>query len=251
MTEYTTQSITHDQIMVDDGLRTHMGQVYREMGTALGITGVISYLFGQDLKSIGVNAPTLFPEALVTSLYLTPISIAVIFAPLIMIFFFGKIMRDASPAFTRGFLYLFAGLMGVSMAGIFRSYDNITIGQAFFATAGSFAGLSLWGYTTKKDISGWGSFLMIGLIGLIIASIISIFAGSSALQFAISVMGVVIFAGFTAYDTQKLKTDYIEMRNHLTEDQLAKQGTSGALNLFLDFILLFQHLLFLIGMSDD
>jgi hypothetical protein len=145
------------------------------------------------------------------------------------------------------FFYVFAAAMGLSIAWIFAAFTGISIAQTFLVTSISFAGLSLWGYTTKKDISAWGSFLIMGVIGLIVASIVNIFLGSPAIHFAISVLGVLIFAGLTAYDTQKIKTDYIQHASSMDSEWLAKSAIMGALNLYLDFINLFMFLLQFLG----
>ena len=142
--------------------------------------------------------------------------------------------------------YAFAALMGVSISSIFLVYTGVSIVQTFLVTAIAFAGLSLWGYTTKKDLSGWGTFLLMGLIGLIVASIVNIFIASSAMQFAISVIGVLIFAGLTAYDTQNIKNTYLQMQGS-GADFLGKSAIMGALKLYLDFLNLFMFLLSFMG----
>jgi len=143
--------------------------------------------------------------------------------------------------------YGFAALMGLSISSIFLVYTPFSIVQTFLVTAIAFSGLSLWGYTTKKDISGWGSFLIMGVIGLIVASIVNIFLASSALMFAISAIGVLIFAGLTAYDTQKIKTEYLAHAHHGDTEWLGKAAIMGALSLYLDFINMFMMLLSLFG----
>ena len=140
--------------------------------------------------------------------------------------------------------WFYAALMGVSLATIFIAFTGASVARVFFITAGTFAGMSLWGYTTNKDLSGFGSFLFMGLIGVIIASVVNIFIGSSALQFAISVIGVLVFVGLTAYDTQNIKNEYAE---HYDEETQGKLAISGALRLYLDFINLFIMLLHLFG----
>ena len=140
--------------------------------------------------------------------------------------------------------WVFAALMGVSLATVFMVFTGASIARVFFITAGTFAGMSLWGYTTSKDLSGMGSFLFMGLIGIIIASIVNIFIGSSALHFAISVIGVLVFVGLTAYDTQKIKNEYAE---HYDSETKGKLAISGALRLYLDFINLFVMLMHLFG----
>jgi len=141
--------------------------------------------------------------------------------------------------------WLFAGLMGLSLSSIFLIFTGQSITQIFFITAGAFAGLSLWGYTTKKDLSGWGSFLIMGVVGIIIAMVVNLFLQSSALQFAYSVIGVLVFAGLTAYDTQRIKDGYLLVRNDAT--MVAKSAIMGALSLYLDFINMFIFMLQLFG----
>ena len=140
--------------------------------------------------------------------------------------------------------WIYAGLMGISMATIFMTFTGASVARVFFITAGTFAGMSLWAYTTKKDLSGWGSFLFMGLIGIIIAMVVNIFLEYSALQFAISVIGVLVFIGLTAYDTQAIKNEYAD---HFDEETQGKLAISGALRLYLDFINLFIMLLHLFG----
>jgi len=236
---------------IDAGLRSHMLGVYREMSIALGISGLISWVFGHDLAALAGDGATFIPSGIVSAIYQSPLIWLVVLAPLAMCFMIGKMMRDASPRGMRTFLYAFAVLFGLSLAFIFVQYTGLMIAQAFFVTAGSFAGLSLWAYTTKKDISGWGSFLTIGLLGIILASIVNLFVGSGPLDMTITVIGVFIFAGFTAYDTQKLKNDYLSWREVMSEDEAAKLGTLGALTLFLDFVLLFQFILDLLNITSE
>jgi len=171
----------------------------------------------------------------------------IMFAPLIMVFAFGAMINRLSAAGAQLFFYAFAAVMGLSISWIFAVFTGFSITQTFLITSISFAGLSLWGYTTNKDISGWGSFLIMGLIGLIVASIVNIFLGSPAIMFAISVIGVLIFAALTAYDTQKIKTDYIQHAQSMDSEWLGKSAIMGALNLYLDFINLFMFLLQFLG----
>ena len=137
--------------------------------------------------------------------------------------------------------------MGLSLSYIFAVYTGVSLASTFLVTSISFAGLSLWGYTTKRDISGWGSFLMMGVIGLVVAMIVNIFLQSPAIYFAVSAIGVLIFAGLTAYDTQKIKNDYLQHAHSMDSEWLAKSAIMGALNLYLDFINLFMFLLSFLG----
>ena len=169
------------------------------------------------------------------------------FAPLIVVFAFGAVVNKLSASVATMVFYGFAALMGLSISFIFAVYTGFSIAQTFLVTAIAFAGLSLWGYTTKKDISGWGAFLIMGVIGLIVASIVNIFLQSEAVMFAISALGVLIFAGLTAYDTQNIKNNYIQMAAHGDQEWLAKSAIMGALTLYLDFINMFMFLLQFMG----
>ena len=172
------------------------------------------------------------------------------FLPLVMVFAFGAMVNRLSANGARTFFYVFAAAMGVSISWIFAVFTGFSIVQVFLITAIAFAGLSLWGYTTKKDISGWGSFLIMGVIGLIVASIVNIWLQSGAIMFAVSILGVLIFAGLTAYDTQKIKTTYLAHAHHGDKEWLEKAGIMGALNLYLDFINMFMFLLQLFGSRE-
>jgi FtsH-binding integral membrane protein len=147
--------------------------------------------------------------------------------------------------------WAFAAIMGASMSTIFLVYTATSIATTFFATAAAFAGLSLYGYTTKKDLSGMGTFLMMGLIGLIVASIVNIFLASSAMSFAISVIGVLIFAGLTAFDTQNIMNTYIEHAVHADQEWLGKSAIMGALNLYMNFLNMFMFLLQFLGNREE
>ncbi len=228
---------------IDEGLRTHMNKVYGTMSVGLLVTALAAWAVGSSdvLLAIFRDPVTMRPNIL---------GWIIMFAPLGMVFAFGAAINRLSAAGAQLFFYTFAALMGLSLSWIFAVFTGISITQTFLITAISFAGLSLWGYTTKKDISGWGSFLIMGLIGLIVASIVNIFLGSPAIQSAISIIGVLIFAGLTAYDTQKIKTDYIQHAQHMDSEWLGKSAIMGALNLYLDFINLFMFLLQFLGNRD-
>ncbi|SMX32550.1 Bax inhibitor-1/YccA family protein [Actibacterium lipolyticum] len=225
---------------IDEGLRTHMNKVYGTMSVGLAVTAGVSWAIGSNdaLLSIFRDPITLSPNIL---------GWVAMFLPLIMVFAFGAAINRLSAAGAQLFFYAFASAMGISIAWIFKAFTDMSIAQTFLVTSISFAGLSLWGYTTKKDISGWGSFLIMGVIGLIVASIVNMFLGSPAIMFAISILGVLIFAGLTAYDTQKIKTDYLAHAHAMDEEWLAKSAIMGALNLYLDFINLFMFLLQFLG----
>ena len=177
---------------IDQGLRAHMNKVYGTMSVGMLLTFLTAWAVGNN--------------AYLMETFFTGITRwIVMFAPLIMVFAFGAVINKLSAAAAQLFFYAFAAVMGLSISYIFVVFTDFSIAQVFLTTSVAFAGLSLWGYTTKKDISGWGSFLIMGVIGLIVASIINIFLGSPAIMFAISIIGVLIFAGLTAYDTQSIK----------------------------------------------
>ncbi len=225
---------------IDQGLRTYMNKVYSTMSIGMLLTFAVAWAIGTSPALLGLfrNPATLQPNIL---------GWIVMFAPLIMVFAFGAMINRLSAAGAQTFFYVFASVMGLSLSWIFVAFTGFSIAQVFLVTSISFAGLSLWGYTTKKDISGWGSFLIMGVIGLIVASIINIFLGSPAIMFAISILGVLIFAGLTAYDTQNIKNTYIQHAQSGDSEWLGKAAIMGALNLYLDFINMFMFLLQLMG----
>ncbi|WP_166418407.1 Bax inhibitor-1/YccA family protein [Cochlodiniinecator piscidefendens] len=219
---------------IDAGLRTHMNKVYGTMSVGMIITALVAW-------AIGTN------ETLLNAIFGTPLKWVVMFAPLIMVFAFGALINRLSSAAAQLFFYVFAAAMGASISFIFAVYTGYSVVQVFLVTSIAFAGLSLYGYTTKKDLSAMGTFLMMGVIGLVIASVINIFLGSPAITFAISALGVLIFAGLTAYDTQTIKTTYLQHAHSGDQEWLAKAAIMGALNLYLDFINMFMFLLQLLG----
>ena len=228
-----------------------MTRVYGLMGMAMLITGVVAYLVGTDLKAATNGQPTmLLSYGMLEAMFSSPIRYVIIFAPLAVVFMFGAAVNRLSTGAAQGVFWLFAALMGLSISWIFAVFTGISIAQTFLVTSIAFAGLSLWGYTTKRDISGWGAFLIMGLIGLIVASIVNIFLGSPALHFAVSVIGILIFAGLTAYDTQRLKVEYIQHAHAMDSEWLAKSAIMGALMLYLDFINLFMFLLQFLGSRE-
>ncbi len=236
---------------IDEGLRAHMNKVYGTMSVGLLVTAAaawaISGLAVSEVPTAYQISGNTYLTELGAALYTSPLKWVVMFLPLVMVFGFGAMINRISAAGAQLFFYTFAATMGISISWIFMVFTGVSIVQTFLITAIAFAGLSLWGYTTKKDISGWGSFLIMGLIGLIVASIVNIFLGSPAIHFAISIIGVLIFAGLTAYDTQKIKTDYIQHAHAMDSEWLGKSAIMGALNLYLDFINLFMFLLQFLG----
>ena len=219
---------------IDAGLRAHMNKVYGTMSVGMLITFMAAW-------AVGNNA------AMMSTLFTGFTRYIVMFAPLIMVFAFGAAINKLSAAAAQLFFYAFATVMGVSISYIFVVFTDFSIAQIFLVTSIAFAGLSLWGYTTKKDISGWGSFLIMGLIGLIVAMVVNIFLASPAIMFAISIIGVLIFAGLTAYDTQNIKNTFLAHAHHGDSEWMGKAAIMGALSLYLNFINMFMMLLSLLG----
>ena len=238
---------------IDAGLRAHMNKVYGTMSVGMLITfaaaWAISGLAVTTDPSAGVAqlSETEYLTNVGYALYASPLKWLVMFAPLIFVFGLSAAINKMSAATAQTVFYVFAAVMGISISSIFLVFTGYSIAQIFLITAIAFAGLSLWGYTTQKDISGWGSFLIMGVIGLIVASIVNIFLGSPALMFAISAIGVLIFAGLTAYDTQRIKTEYVAHAHHGDTEWLGKAAIMGALSLYLNFINMFMMLLQLFG----
>ncbi len=219
---------------IDQGLRAYMNKVYGLMSVAMFITGAVAYMVGTN-------------PVLLNAIFGSPLKWVVIFAPLAVVFGFSAMINKMSQATAQIVFWVFSALMGLSISYIFAVYTSISIGQTFLVTAITFAGLSLYGYTTKKDMSGMGTFLIMGVIGLIVASVVNIFLQSSAVMFAVSVLGVLIFAGLTAYDTQKIKNTYIVHAHDGDSEWLGKSAIMGALSLYLDFLNMFMFLLQLMG----
>jgi len=240
-----------DAAAVDAGLRAYMLRIYNYMTIGLAITGLAA--LGVFMAATTTD-PSLaaFPQK-IGSFYLTtfgyamfvsPLKWLFMLAPLAMVFVISFGIQRLAPATAQLLFWVFSALMGVSLSSIFLVYTHSSIVQVFFITAASFGALSLYGYTTRRDMSGMGSFLIMGLFGIIIASLVNMFLGSAGLQFAISVIGVLVFVGLTAYDTQKIKEWYVASDDGAT---MGKKAIFGALNLYLDFINLFLMLLRLFG----
>ena len=227
---------------IDEGLRAHMLRVYNYMLMGLALTGVFALgTFQLSFTSVGDQ---LQYTALGQALFGSALRWVVILAPLAMVFFLSFRIQKMSVSAAQTTFWVYAALMGVSLSTIFAVYTGTSITQVFFVTAATFGAMSLWGYTTKRDLTGMGSFLFMGLIGVIIAMVVNIFLDSSALQFAISVIGVLVFTGLTAYDTQKIKEMYYAGDDGTVA---GRKAIMGALSLYLDFINLFLMLLSLFG----
>jgi FtsH-binding integral membrane protein len=253
------------QAVIDQGLRSFMLHVYNYMALGLAITGLAA--IGIYLLSVtgdasaaatalrnGVQMPVAirggqFLTPLGYAIFVSPLKWAIILSPLALVFLLSFGMERMRPATAQLLFWLFAALMGISLGSIFMVYTPTSITRVFFITAATFGALSLWGYTTQRDISGWGSFLFMGLIGVILASLINLIWPNGMLQFVVSVVGVLVFAGLTAYDTQRLKNEYIY--GQLEGEMRERSAIMGALSLYLNFINLFTLLLQLLGQHEE
>jgi uncharacterized protein len=222
------------RVDIDVGLRDYMLRIYNYMASGLALTGIVAYVAAES--------------GFIQQIYRTPVMWLVILAPLGLVMWLSYGIQRMHASTAQALFWLYAGLMGLSLSTIFLVYTGTSIARVFFITAGTFAAMSLYGYTTRRDLSQFGSFLFMGLIGIIIASLVNLFVHSSALQFAISVIGVIVFVGLTAYDTQQIK----EMYYAYDDGQIAgKKAVMGALRLYLDFINLFMMLMQLLGTRRD
>jgi FtsH-binding integral membrane protein len=228
--------------VIDQALRAYMLRVYNYMTSGVAITGVVAYLTYALAVTQTDGGLVLTPFG--SFIFASAFKWVVIFAPLAMVFLIGARISSMSLSSAQIMFWVFAALMGVSMASIFLVFAGASIARVFFITAAAFGALSLYGYTTDRDLSAWGSFLFMGLIGIVIAMLVNLFLGSSALQFAISVIGVLIFSGLTAYDTQSIKEMYYAGDDGTVA---GRKAVMGALRLYLDFINLFMMLLQLFG----
>ena len=240
----TTIKSSVSEAIIDQGLRSYMLKVYNYMASGVLLTGVVAlFLFKMSVVT-GPNGEILSLTNLGNSIYNSGLAWIIMLAPLGVVFYmsFGIAKMSASKAQT--VFWIFAGLMGASLSSIFLAYTGTSITRVFFITAGTFGAMSIYGYTTKRDLTKLGSFLFMGLIGIIIASLVNIFLKSSMMYFIISIIGVLVFVGLTAYDTQKIKNMYLASdRGEL----IGKKAVMGALTLYLDFINLFIMLLRLFG----
>ena len=237
-------SKTTDQATIDEGLRAYMLKVYNYMTIGLLLTGFIAYFFGKASIVTNEVGQIVGVTQVGALLFGSPLKWVVMLAPLGFVFYLSARINKMSVSAAQITFWLFASIMGLSLASVFIEFTQTSIARVFFITSGTFAAMSLYGYTTKRDLTKLGGFLFMGLIGIIIASIVNLFVGSSALQFAISVIGVLVFVGLTAYDTQNIKNMYYAGDS---ETIGSKKALMGALKLYLDFINLFILLLQLVG----
>ncbi len=230
---------------IDAGLRAHMLQVYNYMGLGLALTGIVSwFVFQASVAGFAADGMPVFTPFGQT-LFSVPLFYIVAFAPLVFVLFTRSLMANASLPVAQLMFWGFAALMGVSLSSILVVYTSESIARVFFITAAMFGTMSLYGYTTKRDLSGLGSFLMMGVIGLIIMMVVNWFLQSSMMSYIIGAIGVFVFVGLTAYDTQSIKSLYLANRDD--QSGTAKLAIFGALRLYLDFINLFLMLLRLFG----
>jgi hypothetical protein len=251
---------------IDAGLRAHMLRIYNYMVLGLAITGITA--FGIHALSVtgdvaaaakithdGIDVPirlaglNMYLTPLGYALFVGPLKWPVILAPLALVFALSFGIERLRPTMAQLLFWLYAALVGLSLASIFMIYTQTSVVRVFFITAASFGALSLWGYTTQRDLSGMGSFLVMGLFGVIIAGVVNLFLVSSALQWTVSVIGVLVFSGLTAWDTQRLKNEYIYFA--MDDATAQRSAVIGALSLYLDFINMFMMLLQLLGQHDD
>ena len=231
-----------DQVAVDAGLRAYMIRVYNYMAAGVALTGVVAWLtFSAAVVQTAAGLQlTPFGQAIFQS----PLLWILVLAPLALVFVLSFGINRLQPGTALMLFFVYAGLLGLSLASIFLVYTHASITRVFFISAATFGALSLYGYTTQRDLTGIGSFMFMGLIGIIIASLVNIFLKSTGLDWAISIIGVVVFAGLTAYDTQRIK----EMYSVMDDGTVAgRKAVMGALSLYLDFINLFLMLLRLMG----
>lgn len=220
------------EAVYDQGLRAHMLRVYNYMAAALGLTGLIAYFVASS-------------PAMMQTIFASPLAYVVMFAPLVFVMVLSFGINRMSAGTAQIVFWAYAATMGLSLATIFAVYTGESIARAFFVTAALFGAMSLYGYTTKRDLSGMGSFLMMGLIGVVIASLVNIFLKSTGIQFAVSILSVIIFTGLTAYDTQRIKDVYYSVVGN--GEAAGKAAIMGALSLYLDFINLFMQMLRFVG----
>ena len=247
--EFNKQNIqskvtTAETHVIDEGLRAYMLKVYNYMASGVLLTGIISLLLFKLSVVMAPDGSITGLTSLGNALYNSALMWIVMLAPLGVVFYMSFGIRKMSASKAQGTFWVFAALMGASLSSIFLVYTGASITRVFFITAGTFGAMSIYGYTTKRDLTKLGSFLMMGLIGIIIASVVNIFMKSTMMYFVISILGVLIFVGLTAYDTQKIKNMYMVSDS---SEIMGKKAVMGALTLYLDFINLFIMLLRLFG----
>lgn len=233
--------------VLDAGLRAYMLRVYNWMASGLALTGVVALV----IFSVPGLRDAFYPLVMQSNGQVrhmpSLLGYLAIFSPLAFVLVLNFGVNRLSTSAVQGIYWAFCACMGASMTNLLMNYTGDSVARVFFITAGTFAAMSIWGYTTKSDLSKMGSFLMMGLIGIILASVVNMFVASSAMQFMISIVGVVVFTGLTAWDTQRIKGDFVQFAYAYGPDQAAKRSVFDALRLYLNFVNLFQMLLMLVG----
>jgi len=240
----TTTRSSASEAIIDQGLRAYMLKVYNYMASGVLLTGFISLLFFKLSVVTSTSGEITGLTSFGSTIYTSGLKWVIMLAPLGVVFYMSFNIAKMTSAKAQSTFWVFAALMGASLSSIFLMYTGESITRVFFITAGTFGAMSIYGYTTKRDLTKLGSFLMMGLFGIIIASIVNIFMKSSMMYFVISILGVLIFVGLTAYDTQKIKNMYLVSDSG---ELMGKKAVMGALTLYLDFINLFIMLLRLFG----
>jgi FtsH-binding integral membrane protein len=260
MAEYQTvrtQTGARSAAQIDEGLRAHMNKVYGTMSVGMLITAAAAWAIAGLAVTADPSATGImiregeYLSGVGAAIYTSPLRWVIMLAPLAFIFFgWGAMLQRASASAVQLAFFVFAAAIGLSLSSIFLVYTDFSIVQTFFVTAIAFAGLSLWGYTTKSDISGWGAFLIMGVIGLLVAMVVNIFLQSPIMMYAISSIGILVFAGLTAFYTQNIKNTYVAHAAHGDQDWLDKAAYDGALSLYISFLNMFQFLLMFMGSQD-
>lgn len=238
MFETQNQTVTRtdiDAATLDAGLRAHMLRVYNYMASAVALSGIVAALIASS-------------PAMASLIFGTPLKWVFMLAPLGFVLLMSFKFESLSKTALQGLFWAYAACIGVSFAAILMVFTGASVARAFFISAAMFAGMSLYGYTTKADLSKFSTFLIMGVFGIMIASIVNIFVGSSALQFAISIIGVLVFCGLTAWDTQRIKDTYVEYAGTEIEDKLT---VMNSLNLYMNFVMIFQFLVQLTGQREE
>jgi uncharacterized protein len=241
---YLSRTRPMDQVAVDEGLRAHMLRVYNYMASGLLLTGIVAYI----VASPDLGITSLFFQRAPGGVAPTLLGWVAMISPLAFVLVLSFGINRLSFTSAQAIYWVYAAVMGISTSTILLQFTGASVARVFFITAATFGAMSLWGYTTKTDLSRFGSFLFMGLIGIIIASLVNIFVASTMLQFLISIVGVLVFVGLTAYDTQQIKEMYLESDDSET---MGKKALMGALSLYLDFINLFMLLMQLFGQRRE
>jgi FtsH-binding integral membrane protein len=234
---------------LDQGLRSYMLRVYNWMASGLVLTGLVAFTISHTalMNAFYPVVQTAYGQ----QLHPTMLAEISIFAPIVFVFALSFGINKLSTTAAQALFWAYCATMGASLTSIFVIYTQTSISEVFFIAAGMFAGTSLFGYATKRNLTSWGSFFIMGVIGLLIAMVVNMFLHSSALAFAVSILGVFVFVGLTAYDTQRMKVQYLQYGGMYGADMAAKRSVMDALSLYLNFINLFLFLLQLFGQRNS